>query len=75
MFYNGIFISETSPRESERRAEARIEPFGHEELVAVGDNCREERVLPEAQVCEGSKHLAPTRGTPVFTEQHLHFQH
>lgn len=32
-------------------------------------------VLPEVQVCKGSKHLAPKRGTPVFTEQHLHFQH
>lgn len=36
MFYNGIFISETSPRECERGAEARREMLGHEELWRGG---------------------------------------
>lgn len=75
MFYNGIFISETSPRECERGAEARREPFGHEKLWRGGGQLSRGEVLPEAQVCKGSKHLALKRGTPVFTEQHLHFQH
>lgn len=38
MFYNGIFISETSPRERERRAEAWRELSGHYEL-RQGDGC------------------------------------
>lgn len=72
MFYNGIFISETSSRECEHRVEAWKDPFWPLGALAGGPLLNGE-VIPEAQVCSGSKHLY--RETPVFTEQLLHFQH
>lgn len=58
MFYNGIFISETSPRECERGAEARREPFGHEKLWRGGGTTVKRRGVTGGSGVQGVKTLS-----------------